>query len=432
MDFVQKDRNLIWHPFTQEKTADSPIVICKGKGAYLYDDQGKQLLDLVSSWWVNIHGHANEEISKAIYHQCNTLEHVIFAGFTHEPAINLCDSLSAILPSSLRKFFFTDNGSTAVEVAVKMSYQCWKNRGYEKPLILCLEGGYHGDTLGAMNVGAKSGFHDAYKNLLTPMLFIPFPDTWIGDDRVEEKEKNSLEVLKAHLITNKNKISALIIEPLVQGAAGMRMCRSVFVEQIVKIVRENNILVIFDEVMTGFGRTGTYFALEQTKVAPDFLCISKGITGGFLPLALTVTTVDIYEHFLGPNFDTAFAHGHSYTANAVGCAAAIASLKLLTSPATLNAIANINKIHNEELVKLMAKNKEVTRIRVTGTIAAFDLKDEIDIKMFKQTCLENGVLIRPLKRSVYILPPYCITTEQLKDAYVTITSSLSKQRLAEV
>nr|AGR65713.1 adenosylmethionine-8-amino-7-oxononanoate transaminase [Planococcus citri] len=426
MSLLEKDRSLIWHPFTQEKTAAPPILITKGKDSYLYDDKNNKYLDLVSSWWVNIHGHANDEISNAIYNQCRKLEHVIFAGFTHEPAVTLCDSLTSLLPSPLRKFFFSDNGSTAVEVAMKMSYQWWKNQGYHKPLFVAFDGGYHGDTWGVMSVSVKSGFHDAFEKVVFPVLYAPFPDTWLEDDKVDEKEANSLIVLRQHLETNRHNISAIVLEPLVQGASGMRMCRASFIDKVTTLVREFDILVIFDEVMTGFGRTGTYFALDQTNAVPDFICLSKGITGGFLPLSLTVTTQKIYDSFLNDNFDKAFAHGHSYTGNPVTCAAAVASFKILTDLKTKNNIASINTIHRNRINELKKNCKNVQHARITGTIAAFDVKENVQVKKFKEKCFEDGILIRPLNRSVYLLPPYCITADELNYAYDVIIKCLNE------
>lgn len=426
MSLIKKDRELIWHPFTQEKTADPPILITKGKGSYIFDDKNNKYLDLVSSWWVNIHGHANEEISKAITAQCSKIEHVIFAGFTHEPAITLCDSLRSLLPSPLKKFFFSDNGSTAIEVAMKISYQWWKNQGHHKPLFLAFEGGYHGDTWGAMSVGVKSGFHDAFENVLFPVLHVPFPDTWMDDEDVDQKEKHSLKILKQYLKTYANKISAIVLEPLVQGASGMRMCRASFVDKVVNLVREFDVLVIFDEVMTGFGRTGSYFAVDQTSVVPDFICLSKGITGGFLPLSVTVTTQPIYDLFLDDNFDKAFAHGHSYTANPISCAAAVASFKILTNTKTKENMERIQSVHQKCIDELRKKCEYVERARITGTIAAFDVKESVQIKIFKENCLKDGVLIRPLNRSVYLLPPFCITSDELIHAYGVILEHLNK------
>jgi len=415
-------QKIIWHPFTQEKIAPIPIEITSGKGSYLYDRNGKEYIDLISSWWVNLHGHSRPEIADAIYKQSQTLEHVIFAGITHKPATTLCEKLQTILPKNLSRFFFSDNGSTAVEVALKMAYQYWQNKGEtNKTLFLNFQGGYHGDTVGAMSLGAESGYHNTFSKLLFPVLTVPFPDTWDGDENVEEKESNALKKLKEHLDKSAEKIAAFILEPLMQGASGMRFCRHSFINKAVKLVQEYNILVIFDEVMTGFGRTGTYFALDQLEVDPDFLCVSKGITGGFMPLSLTMTTEKVYEAFLGDSNDKAFLHGHSYTANPLGCAAGIASFDLLTSKETQESIKNINLTH-KKCVEILDKNI-IKNIRVLGTISAFDLKKNYtysELQSLKNHFLEKGLLIRPLGKTIYILPPYCTTQRMLEDSYEKI------------
>lgn len=424
MSLVERDREFIWHPFTQEKIADLPIAITHAKGSYLYDEDNKKYLDLVSSWWVNLHGHAHPDIARAIYQQALKLEHVIFAGFTHEPAVKLCELLSKILPTNLSKFFFSDNGSSSVEVALKMAYQYWFNQGeVERKLFLSFEGGYHGDTFGAMSVGAKSGFHDNFRNFFFKILTVPFPATWDEDFDLELKEINALEVLEQHLKLYNKEIAAMILEPLVQGARGMRMCRAQFVRKVVKLVRSYGILVIYDEVMTGFGRTGTIFALDQIGVSPDFLCISKGITGGFLPLALTVTTKDIYNCFLSDDVNHAFAHGHSYTANPLACAASIASLELLVNSHTKAAISNINRIHQEGMLSLKNHCSDIKNTRVLGTIAALEVEKTFHPNLnraLKSEFLERGILIRPLNNTIYILPPYSITESELEAAYDSI------------
>jgi adenosylmethionine-8-amino-7-oxononanoate aminotransferase len=422
MTLSERDKKLIWHPFTQEKTAPEVISIKRALGSYLYDDNDKAYLDLISSWWVNLHGHAHPEIAKSIYEQAKTVEHVIFAGFTHEPAIHLCEGLQTLLPRDLCKFFFSDNGSTAVEVALKMAYQYWHNLGApQKTTFLSFEGGYHGDTFGAMSVGAKSGFHTAFKELFFNVLSIPYPDTWEDDKEVEFKEQKALTVLQGYLEDHHGKIAAFILEPLVQGASGMRVCRPHFIKEVITLVRKNNILVIFDEVMTGFGRTGTYFALNHLEITPDFLCLSKGITGGFLPLALTVTHDKIYEAFLGDDFKTAFAHGHSYTANPLACRAAVTSLSLLKSVECQDAIKNLNTMHRKGIEALKSQCPRVEKTRIMGTIAAFDIKESADVMpSVKSYFLAQGMLLRPLGHTVYVLPPYCLTSQELEGAYSKI------------
>ncbi|MDZ5762644.1 Adenosylmethionine-8-amino-7-oxononanoate aminotransferase [Candidatus Cyrtobacter comes] len=410
------NKNLIWHPFTQQKNSVPELKIIRGDGAYLFDADGNKYIDLISSWWVNLHGHAHPEIARAIYNQALKLEHVIFAGFTHEPAIRLCEELSSLIPDRLTKFFFSDNGSTSVEVALKMAYQFWYNQGdREKTLFLSFDGSYHGDTLGAMSV-SNSGFHDHFKKLQFQSIKIKFPHTWIGDTEIEEKEEVVLRELVEVLDEYSNKISALILEPLVQGAGGMRMCRVSFLNRVLSAIKERGIFIIFDEVMTGFYRTGTLFALDQILIKPDFLCISKGITGGFLPLALTITTDIIYNAFLGDDFFRAFAHGHSYTANPIACAAAIKSIEILKN--SICNIININSAHLQGL-DILKQSERISGLRVCGTIAAFEvhlLHANLNAEL-KKRFLSKGMLLRPLGNTVYLLPPYCITQEEILNSY---------------
>lgn len=439
MTLSERDRKIIWHPYSQEKTADLPIAVRKASGSYLYDDQGNEYLDLISSWWVNLHGHANPEIAKAIYDQALSLEHVIFAGFTHAPAVTLCEKLRHILPQNLTRFFFSDNGSTAVEIALKTAYQYHYNRGFkERTLFMSFEGGYHGDTFGAMSVGNKSGFHDIFQSLFFDVITVPYPETWDGDERCVSKEQEALAFIEHKFVHQGTKIASIIIEPLIQGASGMRVCRPEFITEVVKLAKKYDILTIFDEVMTGFCRTGTYFAADRIKVEPDFICLSKGITGGFLPLALTVTTNEIYEAFLSDDVAYAFMHGHSYTANPLACVAAIKSLELLTSRKTQEAVASISEIHRMNLHKLKESHADKIRnIRILGTIAAFEvtpsevkefesLAEENINKYLKKAFLNKNLLIRPIKNVIYLMPPYCITGDELEQAYRKIDEVLNE------
>lgn len=425
----ERDRALLWHPFTQEKTADMPVGIQRGKGAYVYDTAGKAYLDLISSWWVNLHGHAHPEIARAIYEQALQLEHIIFSGYTHEPAVLFCERLSKVLPSTLVRFFYSDNGSTAVEVALKMAYQYWRNQGEKnRTYFLSFEGGYHGDTFGAMAVGAKSGFHDAYEALFFKVLHLPFSATWLDDGNIEEKEVVALAALEVYLEQYGQQIAALIVEPLVQGASGMRMCRVEFLRKVIARVRQYNILVIYDEIMTGFGRTGKHFAMDHVNIAPDLLCVSKGITGGFLPLALTVATASIYEAFLDDDWKKSFVHGHSYTANPLACAAANASLTLLLAEQTQQAIQHIQRCYEAALPALLAQTK-VSCVRTMGTILAFDMPTNEHAKVLQAKCLSQGLILRPLGKTVYFLPPYAITAEALTQAlnsvfFITFSSKV--------
>ncbi len=427
MTLLQRDRACIWHPFEHQKTEVPPIVVQRAKGAYVFDENGRAYLDLVSSWWVNVHGHAHPLIAEAIYQQAMILEHVMFSGFTHEPAVALAESLSEYLPRALRRFFYSDNGSTAVEAALKMAVQYWENQGEARHLFLSFDGGYHGDTFGAMSVGATSGYHEPFRSLLFDVLTFPFAETWIGDVELSMKEASSLKRLDELLSAHGPRIAALIIEPLIQGASGMRMCRVEFIEAVVRCVQAHGILVIFDEVMTGFGRTGTLFAVNQLTVVPDFLCLSKALTGGFLPLAVTVTTEDIYRVFLAENARYAFSHGHTYTANPIACRAALTSLSLFT-PAVFQVIQDIYDVHLKGLLRL-SQHPSVIQTRAMGIVAAFEVKTtapDVLNAFLKAKFLEQGLILRPLANRVYLLPPYCVPNEVLSNAYDVIANILER------
>lgn len=431
MNIKSLDKELIWHPYTQHAISKECIPILKGEGAWLVREDGSKLLDLISSWWVNIHGHGNAEIAEAIKAQALELEHVIFAGFTHKPAVELCTNLKKYLPSNLNKFFFTDNGSTAVEVALKMAYQYHKNRNDNKRTkFIAFEGGYHGDTFGAMAIGKSSGFFSVYEDLTFSVEIAPYPCAWIGKKGIEQEEQRCLQQLNDLLISNAGQVAAIIIEPLVQGASGMRMCSASFLSQAAGLAKSHGALVIFDEVMTGFYRTGTMFALEQLEEeGPDILCIAKGLTGGFLPLALTIATDDIYNAFLGDSIASALIHGHSYTANPLGCAAAIQSLKMLEKDDVQEQIARLVALQKHWANRFAADNR-FQNVRVRGTILAFemangDLKYGSNLSLqIRKKCEDMELLIRPLGRVIYTLPPFCITETELNDAYNKLLSIL--------
>ncbi|MEQ8194305.1 MAG: adenosylmethionine--8-amino-7-oxononanoate transaminase [Rhodospirillales bacterium] len=424
----EADRRVIWHPFTQAATAPDAIPISHGEGAVLYGEDGKEYLDLISSWWVNLHGHAHPKIAQAVAAQAATLEHVIFAGFTHAPAVALAERLGEILPGGLTRVFYSDNGSTAVEVALKLAYQFWRNKGETRKKFLAVDGGYHGDTVGAMSVGQSSGFFEAWRDLLFGVETMPFPATWQGDGDVERKERESLAWLDRYLDAHGAETAAMIMEPLVQGAGGMRMCRPGFLRAVVERLKKEKILVIFDEVMTGFGRTGELFAAIKADTAPDIVCLSKGLTGGFLPLAATVCRDDLYNAFLDDSFEKAFTHGHSFSANPLGCAAGLASLDLLCAPETRARIKGITELHGERLAALGGLDA-FEHPRQTGTIAAVDVKTgdagyaaAVGAKL-KAFFLERGLLIRPLGNVIYVLPPYCIGDDALHRAYDAIEAA---------
>lgn len=420
------DHRHVWHPFTQAATEPAPIVIRSATGARLLAENGREFLDLISSWWVTLHGHAHPAIVEAIARQAEQLEQVIFAGFTHEPAVRLASRLAALLPSPLERVFFSDDGSTSVEVALKLAWQYWRNKGEDRCChFLAFEGGYHGDTFGAMAAGYGSGFYEPFRDLLFDVKLLPFPATWEGDPDVSEKEASALAALESWLDRHVKTTAALIVEPLVQGASGMRMCRPRFLQALAQRLKAEGILLIFDEVMTGFGRTGAIFASLKAAVVPDITCLAKGLTGGFLPLAATVCGQEIYEAFLDGGFDKAFAHGHSYTANPLGCAAALASLDLLEAEETRARIAAIESVHHRRLARLFERSGLI-RPRVTGTISAVTFEGHnqaYDVAIgprLKAFFLERGLLLRPLGPTVYLLPPYCITESELERGYDAI------------
>ncbi|MEO5374531.1 MAG: adenosylmethionine--8-amino-7-oxononanoate transaminase [Alphaproteobacteria bacterium] len=428
---VAFDRRHVWHPFTQALTAPDQVPIREGRGAVLVAEDGREFLDLISSWWVNLHGHAHPKIADAIAAQAHRLEQVIFAGFTHEGAVELARRLAGLLPEDLNRVFYSDDGSTAVEVALKLARQYWVNTGQpRRRYFLAFDGGYHGDTVGAMSVGARSGFFGPFADMLFDVATLPFPGTWFDDDSVEEREFASLAALDAWLGRWGPETAALIMEPLIQGAGGMRMCRPQFVHDVAVRLKEHGVLLIFDEVMTGFGRTGALFACMKSRVTPDIICLSKGLTGGFLPLSATVCRDSLYEAFLGESFDKAFAHGHSFTANPLGCAAALASLELLLTHETTEAIRRIEDHHLARMDRL-ADVANASRRRVTGTIAALDVAGEgsgYDAAVggrLKTFFMERGLLIRPLGNVLYLLPPYCISPDELDRAYDAIEAALS-------
>lgn len=429
MSLSMRDQQYIWHPYTQHQTTPLPMPIQRGEGAYLIDDKNQRYLDLISSWWVNLHGHAHPEIAKAIYEQACQLEHIIFSGFTHEPAVNLAEKIINILPQGFSKIFYSDNGSTAVEVALKMAYQYWRNHGdLKRTRFMAFEKGYHGDTFGAMSVGKKCDFFTQFDDKLFQVDMFTYPATWLQDEFIQQKEQAALTAIQQHLEQLGEETAALILEPLVQASGGMQMCRPEFLQQLEQLVRQYGVLIIYDEVLTGFGRTGDLFACLRAKTSPDIICLAKGLTGGFLPLAVTACKEDIYNAFLGDSFSQALAHGHSYTANPLGCAAALASLDILLRPNTLKQIQCIEAAHVKGAA-MLGQLPQIEKIRYCGTIIAFELAIEasygsnVSITLRNQF-LKRGLLIRPLGNVIYFLPPYCISEAELMNAYQIVIQEI--------
>lgn len=411
---------MIWRPFTQEKTAEKPVKITKADGIWLYDENGKRYADMISSWWVMAHGHGNREIAAAIAQQASTLEQVILTAFTHEPAETLIQNLKTVLPPTLKHFFFSDNGSTAVEVALKTAYQYFKNKGdTRRKRYLCLEGAYHGDTYGAMSVSGKhSMYHFNFSDFFFDTLTIPVPETYEGVRDLEASEEKILKNLEKKLQTESSSFCALIVEPLIQGARGMVMYRPQFLEKLVKTVRKFGILVIFDEVFTGFYRTGQFFAMDYVSEKPDIVCLSKALTGGFLPLSLTIATDEVYNAFLSDDPKKALIHGHSYTGNPIACAAACKSLEIFMRPETRQKVATIERFYRSRPLD------GVTKRRTCGLIDAFDVGSSERAKNVVHELFKHGIFMRPLGSTLYILPPLCVTTEELEWVYDEIQRAL--------
>ncbi|MCB9425765.1 MAG: adenosylmethionine--8-amino-7-oxononanoate transaminase [Flavobacteriales bacterium] len=422
MSLTQRDHNCIWHPYTQHKTALPPIGIKKGKGALLWDENGKEYIDAIASWWVNPYGHSNPYIADAIYKQLNTLEHVLFGGFTHEPAIELSERLMKLLPSNQSKLFFSDNGSTAVEVAIKTAFQYFFNKGIKKSKIIAFENAFHGDTFGAMAASGISFFTNAFKDSLLEVVRIPVP--------VSGQEGNSIQAMKE--VLQDNEVAAFIFEPLVQGAAGMVMYEPVVLDQLMALCKEHDVLTIADEVMTGFGKTIKIFACDYLQQQPDMMTLSKALTAGTLPMSITSFTQEIFDAFYDDDVNKALFHGHSFTANPVGCAAALAGLDLLQSDEIQESLKRINKRHQEFQLQLN-QHPKVKCTRVMGVIFALEIKTAGQQDYYGslrnqlyEYFISQGVILRPVGATIYILPPYVITDEQLGRVCQTIIGALDK------
>ncbi|OAN42921.1 adenosylmethionine--8-amino-7-oxononanoate aminotransferase BioA [Paramagnetospirillum marisnigri] len=424
------DARHVWHPFTQAGTAPPPILALGARGSTIYAADGREYLDLVSSWWCNLHGHAHPAIAQAVADQAMRLEQVIFADFTHEPAARLAQRVTALLPGDLDRVFYSDDGSTAVEVALKLAHQYWRNRGKDRTVYVAFEGGYHGDTAGAMSAGRSSGYFDQWTEMLFPFRTVPFPATWDDDDAVEAKEEAALAALDALLAAEGARVSAVIIEPLIQGAAGMRMCRPQFLKALEERIRAAGTLLILDEVMTGFSRTGDFFACRKAGVTPDLICLSKGLTGGFMPLSMTVARESIFREFLGQDLTRAFLHGHTFTANPLGCAAALASLDLLQAAECQARVKATEALHRARLDRLKSLGN-VSRTRLCGTVAALDVGGGGEGygagigQRLKAEFLARGLLLRPLGNVLYLLAPYCTTEAELHRAWDAVEEVLA-------
>ena len=450
MSLSARDQKVIWHPYTQMKTADLPIPITRGEGVYLFDDSGNKYIDAISSWWVNLHGHAHPFLAEKLYQQSKKLEHVMFAGFTHEPAIQLAERLLPLLPGTFKKIFYSDNGSTAVEVALKMAIQYWKNRkegtrhkgqgtsqgsgtqgtrqgsrlkGQEgRNKIIALKNSYHGDTFGSMSVSERGIFTLPFQDYLFEVEFIDVPN------------EENISSLKKRIEELKSQACCFIYEPLLQGAGGMKMYEATHLNELIKSCRHAEIICIADEVMTGFYRTGKMFASEYVDEKPDIICLSKGITGGMLALGATACTQEIFDAFLSEDRSRTFFHGHSYTANPLACAVANASLDLLEVGEFRFQIDQIIQLHKTYPTPLAVRTSrlQTKNLRRLGTVLAFEVEtDEQDAylntigKTIAKKALEEGVLLRPLGNTVYFMPPYCISKRELERIYIVTQETLA-------
>ncbi|MGR9012732.1 MAG: adenosylmethionine--8-amino-7-oxononanoate transaminase, partial [Gammaproteobacteria bacterium] len=424
-----RDLSVLWHPCTQMKDHEtSPIIpIKKGRGIWLEDFDGNRYLDAISSWWVNLFGHANPIINAALKDQLDTLEHVIFAGFTHDSAVKLAEKLVEISPKGLSRCFYADNGSSAVEVSLKMSFHYWRNLGQtQKTKFITLENSYHGETLGALAVGNVPLYKETYAPLLMDVITVPGPDCYHRDPGESWKDYSTrrFALMEQTLQQHSNTVCAVIIEPLVQCAGNMRMYDPVYLELLRSACDKYKVHLIADEIAVGFGRTGTLFACEQATISPDFMCLSKGLTGGYLPLSAVLTTDQVYQAFYADYQNmTAFLHSHSYTGNALACRAGLATIGIFQQ----HNIIEKNQSLADMMTKAAARfhdHPHVAEVRQTGMILAIEMvknkltrepypwQERRGLKVY-QYALSKGVLLRPLGNVIYFMPPYIITEDEL-------------------
>ena len=415
-EWVDKDKATIWHPFTPLVGVDDPILITYAQGVYLHTAEGHKIIDANSSWWVNLHGHAHPHIAKKIAEQAHTLEHVIFAGFTHKPAITLAENLLNILPDNISKIFYSDNGSTSVEVALKMSFQYWYNKKIDKSKVIAIDGAYHGDTFGAMSVGERSDFTKPFFKHLFNVDFIDFPD--------QDNEDIVFRQFEDLLLTGE--VAAFIFEPLVQGASGMRIYSADLLDKMISAAKKHEVICIADEVMTGFGRTGKLFASDYLNHKPDIVCLSKGLTGGAMALGVTACAEFIADAYKSHDLHKTFLHGHSFTANPLACAAANASYELLIEEKCMENIQQIARQHQHFRAK-HESNRKLKDIRTIGTILAIEFETNNDSSYFSEMrnklypfFIARNILLRPLGNLIYIIPPYIINPEELDLIYQAI------------
>lgn len=418
MSLTERDRQYIWHPLTQHQTAAAPKGIVRAYGAVLVDEEGNELIDGIASWYTAMYGHCNPNIVAAVAQQMGKLDQIVFTGFTHGPAVELSERLLQLLPQNQSKVFFNDNGSTAVEAAIKMSLQYFHNKGEERHTLIAFEDGFHGDTFGAMSASGLSVYNGPFEKFFLNVIRLPAPQ----EDNYREVCDTLKEIIKIEAC------AAFIFEPLVQGAAGMRFHHAEGLDNLIRICQENDVLCIADEVMTGFGKTGKNFASDHLGNKPDIICLSKALTAGMMPMAITSCTQKVYKAFLSRDNRKAFFHAHTYSANPPACAAALAGLDLLASDEIQQHIRRINDQHQAFASKIKG-HPRISSTRVKGVIFALELNVKMERygnlrdKLY-QFFLEQGVFLRPLGNTVYVLPPYVTTNEQLGKIYKAILRSL--------
>ncbi len=415
---ASRDKKYLWHPLTQHKTSAPPLGIVKAKGALIWDEEGNSYIDGIASWYTAMYGHCNEHIIAALTKQMQQLDFVMFSGFTHKPAVELSERLMEILPDNQKKIFFNDNGSTAVEAAIKMALQYYHNQGEKRDTLIAFEDGFHGDTFGAMSASGLSSYNGPFEDFLLKVERIPVP-----------QEENIDEILQAlETIYKSNSCAAFVFEPLVQGAAGMKFYSATGLDQLIKKCQEAGILCIADEIMTGFGKTGKNFASDYLEYKPDIICLSKALTAGMFPLSITSCSQKVFEAFLSEEVAKGFFHAHTYSAHPLGCAAAIAGLELLNSEEILERRTYIEKEHRKFIASIK-KHPKVREARSKGVILAVDLNldtnryGKLRDKLY-QFFMGQGVNLRPLGNTIYVLPPYVITNNQLRKVYDSIRLAL--------
>lgn len=437
-----KDLKYIWHPCSQMKDYEElpPIIIDHGKGVYLYDKNGKEYIDIVSSWWCNLLGHCNPKINEGIKSQLDKLEHVIFANFSHEPAIRLCEQLSEIIPKGLKKFNFSDNGSAAIECSLKMAFQYQYQTGYKnKTRFMCLSDGYHGETIGALSVGTMDLYAKIYKPMLMDTIQIEAPDCYrcpYGKCR-DNCSCECFEHAEKAFKRCADETCAMIVEPLLQGSAGMRIYPPLYLKKLRALCDEFNVLLIADEIATGFGRTGKMFAFDHAGVSPDIMCISKGLTGGYMPMAITITTDEIYNAFYADyNEGKAFMHSHTYSGNPLGCSAALAVQKIFREDNVLEKAAVNGDYLHKKLMSALGEHKNVGEIRRIGLINAIELVTDRQTKtgfdsnlrmgyQIYKRALKYGLILRPLGNVLYFNPPLIIDKPEIDKAVDLCVRSIS-------